>query len=197
MSVLGAGFYGPTEGEKKRKAVADAARKMAKVIEELPNTSDEEKAELKRDLRNIGVNALSTADHDFCDACGKCTVVTDVWIDRTPMTLCQPCVLDALTAEGRDVQLYVGRLAHRHRQDRMGARLRPLVTWPMVATRTDVAVADDQRRVMCGDRVLAGQWSGVVAAQHGPFSWVVIDGINVPQTHATITLRPVENSDGE
>ena len=57
-------------------------------------------------------------------------------------------------------------------------------------------------------RVLAGQWSGVVAAQHGPFSWVVIDGIaaqhgpfswvvidgiNVPQTHATITLRPVEN----
>ncbi len=97
----------------------------------------------------------------------------------------------------RDVQLYVGRLAHRHRQDRMGARLRPLVTWPMVATRTDVAVADDQRRVMCGDRVLAGQWSGVVAAQHGPFSWVVIDGINVPQTHATITLRPVENSDGE
>ena len=62
---------------------------------------------------------------------------------------------------------------------------------------TDVAVADDQRRVMCGDRVLAGQWSGVVAAQHGPFSWVVIDGITVPQTHATITLRPVENSDGE
>ena len=62
---------------------------------------------------------------------------------------------------------------------------------------TDVAVADDQRRVMCGDRVLAGWWSGVVAAQHGPFSWVVIDGINVPQTHATITLRPVENSDGE
>ena len=62
---------------------------------------------------------------------------------------------------------------------------------------TDVAVADDQRRVMCGDRVLAGWWSGVVAAQHGPFSWVVIDGINVPQTHATITLRPVGNSDGE
>ena len=53
------------------------------------------------------------------------------------------------------------------------------------------------KQVMCGDRVLAGQWSGVVAAQHGPFSWVVIDGINVPQTHATITLRPVENSDGE
>jgi hypothetical protein len=25
----------------------------------------------------------------------------------------------------------------------------------------------------------------------------MIDGINVPQTHATITLRPVENSDGE
>lgn len=62
---------------------------------------------------------------------------------------------------------------------------------------TDVAVADDQRRVMCGDRVLAGQWSGVVAAQHGPFSWVVIDGINVPQTHATITLRPVDNDHAE
>lgn len=61
----------------------------------------------------------------------------------------------------------------------------------------EVVEVDDQRRVMCGDRVLAGQWSGVVAAQHGPFSWVVIDGINVPQTHATITLRPVENPDGE
>jgi len=71
VSVLGAGFYGPTEGEKKRKAVADAARKMAKAIEELPNTSDEEKAELKRDLRNIGVNALSTVDHDYCDGCGN------------------------------------------------------------------------------------------------------------------------------
>ncbi len=106
MSVLGAGFYGPTEGEKKRKAVADAARKMAKVIEELPNTSDEEKAELKRDLRNIGVNALPAADHDFCDACGKCPVDTDVWIDRTPMTLCQPCVLDALTAEGEQLGHY-------------------------------------------------------------------------------------------
>lgn len=29
------------QGEKKRKAVADAARKMAKAIEELPNTSDD------------------------------------------------------------------------------------------------------------------------------------------------------------
>lgn len=35
----------------------------------------------------------------------------------------------------RDIQLYVGRLAHRHRQDRLGARLKPLVTWPMVAQR--------------------------------------------------------------
>lgn len=106
MSVLGAGFYGPTEGEKKRKAVADAARKMAKVIEELPNTSDEEKAELKRDLRSIGVNALSSVDHDFCDACGKHTVVTDVWIERLPVTLCQPCVLAALTAEGEHLGQY-------------------------------------------------------------------------------------------
>ena len=76
----------------------------------------------------------------------------------------------------------------------------------------EVVEVDDQRRVMCGDRVLAGQWSGVVAAQHGPFSWVVIDGIaaqhgpfswvvidgiNVPQTHATITLRPVDNDHAE
>lgn len=116
MSVLGAGFYGPTEGEKKRRAVADAARRMAEVIEELPNTSDEEKATLKKDsvgalgfggdLRNIGVNALSTVDHDYCDACGKFTVVTDVWIDRTPATLCQPCVLDALTAEGEQLGHY-------------------------------------------------------------------------------------------
>jgi len=93
-------------GEKKRRAVADAARRMAKVIEGLPNTSDEEKAALKKDLHNIGVNALSTVDHGYCDACGKCTVVTDVWIDRTPMTLCQPCVLDALTAEGEQLGQY-------------------------------------------------------------------------------------------
>lgn len=51
--------------------------------------------------------ALRTlAHHDVCDACGKCTVVTDVWIDRTPMTLCQPCVLDALTAEGESLGQY-------------------------------------------------------------------------------------------
>ena len=93
-------------GEEKRQAVTDAARRMAKVIEELPNTSDEEKATLKKDLHNIGVNALSAVDHDYCDACGKCTVVTDVWIDRTPMTLCQPCVLDALTAEGEQLGHY-------------------------------------------------------------------------------------------
>lgn len=93
-------------GEAKRRAVADAARRMAKAIEELPNTSDEEKATLKKDLRNIGVNALSTVDHDHCDTCGKYTVVTDVWIDRTPMTLCQPCVLDALTAEGEQLGRY-------------------------------------------------------------------------------------------
>ena len=43
---------------------------------------------------------------DYCDTCGKCTVVTDVWIDRTPMTLCQPCVLDALTAEGEQLGQY-------------------------------------------------------------------------------------------
>ena len=115
----------------------------------------------------------------------------------------------------RDVQLYVGRLAHRHRQDRMGARLRPLVTWPMVVGRqpntltgdcdgcpqpTDGCPGDcpqrveiDQRRVMCGDRVIAGQWSGVVVSQRGQFSWVVIDGMGVPQTHATATLKPVDN----
>lgn len=78
----------------------EAARAM------VPNTSDEEKAALKKDLHNIGVNALSTVDHGYCDACGKCTVVTDVWIDRTPMTLCQPCVLDALTAEGEQLGHY-------------------------------------------------------------------------------------------
>ena len=51
-------------------------------------------------------NPKTSANHDYCDACGKCTVVTDVWIDRTPMTLCQPCVLDALTAEGERLGQY-------------------------------------------------------------------------------------------
>jgi len=43
---------------------------------------------------------------DHCDSCGKHTVVTDVWIGRTPTTLCQPCVLDALTAEGETLGGY-------------------------------------------------------------------------------------------
>lgn len=89
-------------------AIREAARRMAKVISELPNTSDEEKASLKSDLVNIGVNALSYADFDLCDGCGKCTVVTDVWLDRTPTTLCQPCVLDALTADGEHLGNYFG-----------------------------------------------------------------------------------------
>lgn len=90
--------------------MADAARRMSEAIDELPNTSDEEKLSLKRDLRNIGVNALSSADHDYwdCDGCGQFTVVTDVWIDRRPTTLCQPCVLDALTAEGERLGQYWG-----------------------------------------------------------------------------------------
>ena len=60
---------------------------------------------------------------------------------------------------------------------------------------TDVAVADDQRQVMCGDRVLAGQWSWRRSrpTRENPFSWVVIDGINVPQTHAITLAGPVDN----
>lgn len=93
---------------KRSEAIREAARRMAKTISELPNTSDEEKASLKADLVNIGVNAMSYADFDHCDGCGKRTVVTDVWIDRTPTTLCQPCVLDALTAEGEHLGNYFG-----------------------------------------------------------------------------------------
>jgi len=52
------------------------------------------------------INAMSSVDHDYCDGCGQLTVVTDVWIDRCPMTLCQPCVLDALTAEGEHLGQY-------------------------------------------------------------------------------------------
>ena len=74
----------------------DWQRRMSEAIDELPNTSDEEKLSLKRDL----------LDHDYCDGCGQLTVVTDVWIDRCPMTLCQPCVLDALTAEGEQLGQY-------------------------------------------------------------------------------------------
>ena len=43
---------------------------------------------------------------DHCDGCGQLTVVTDVWIDRLPVTLCQPCVLAALTAEGERLGQY-------------------------------------------------------------------------------------------
>lgn len=52
------------------------------------------------------ITPLSTVDHDFCDGCGQHTVVTDVWIDRIPTTLCQRCVMDALTAEGECLGRY-------------------------------------------------------------------------------------------
>jgi hypothetical protein len=52
------------------------------------------------------INAMSSVDHDYCDGCGQLTVVTDVWIDRCPTTLCQPCILDALTAEGEHLGQY-------------------------------------------------------------------------------------------
>ena len=57
------------QGEKKRKAVADAARKMAKAIEDLPNTSDEEKAELKRDLLNEEIQRLRALLADLLADC--------------------------------------------------------------------------------------------------------------------------------
>lgn len=34
------------------------------------------------------------------------------------------------TGRDRDVQLYIGRLTHRHRQDVLGGRLKALITWP-------------------------------------------------------------------
>lgn len=43
--------------------------------------------------------------------------------------------LGAVTGPERDVQLYVGRLAHRYRHDPIGRRLASLVTWPMVVLR--------------------------------------------------------------
>ena len=52
------------------------------------------------------MRGLNRSDH--CDGCGKRTVVTDVWVDGTPTTLCQPCVLDALTAEGEHLGNYFG-----------------------------------------------------------------------------------------
>lgn len=97
--------------EERKKAVRAAAKRMGQVIDDLP-ISDAEKQSVKSDLAAEGrkgkrvINALSTVDHDFCDACGQVTVVTDVWIEGTPMTLCQPCVLDALTAEGESLGQY-------------------------------------------------------------------------------------------
>jgi hypothetical protein len=35
----------------------------------------------------------------------------------------------------RDLQMYVARLAYRHRQDALGARINPLITWPIAALR--------------------------------------------------------------
>ena len=39
------------------------------------------------------------------------------------------------TGRDRDVQLYVGRLAHRHRQEVLGGRLKALIAWPMAVLR--------------------------------------------------------------
>lgn len=41
------------------------------------------------------------------------------------------------TGRDRDLQLYVARLAHRHRQDVLGGRLKALITWPMAVLRSD------------------------------------------------------------
>lgn len=46
-------------------------------------------------------------------------------------------------------------------------------------------------RAMCGDRVLVEQWSGTVVAQWQVYSWVLIDGLNVPKTYGTTTLTPL------
>lgn len=86
--------------EQRKKFVRAAAKRIRQVIDDLP-IPDEEKQSVKSDLAAEGrkgkavINALSSVDHDYCDSCGQLTVVTDVWIDRCPMTLCQPCILDA------------------------------------------------------------------------------------------------------
>lgn len=96
----------------RKKFVRAAAKRMNQVIEDLP-IPDAERQSVKSDLAAEGrrrgrptINALSSVDHDYCDGCGQLAVVTDVWIDRCPMTLCQPCVLDALTAEGERLGNY-------------------------------------------------------------------------------------------
>jgi len=54
----------------------------------------------------------------------------------------------------RDVQLYVGRLAHRHRQDRLGARLRPRVTNGNPRGRPGAVVGDPLLRAEVGHPAL-------------------------------------------
>ena len=92
-------------------AIRDAAKRMNQVIDNMP-IPEAEKESVRTDLeagarkRKHVINAMSSVDHDYCDGCGQLTVVTDVWIDRCPTTLCQSCILDALTAEGEHLGQY-------------------------------------------------------------------------------------------
>jgi len=50
---------------------------------------------------------------------------------------------------------------------------------------------DEYRPARVGDRVNEGWYEGLVVAQHGPWSWVMVDGLDDPRTHRTVGLRLV------
>jgi hypothetical protein len=50
----------------------------------------------------------------------------------------------------------------------------------------------DVASLRVGDRVNEGWYSGVIIAQHGPWSWVMVDNLDDPRTHRTRYLRREE-----
>jgi hypothetical protein len=48
---------------------------------------------------------------------------------------------------------------------------------------------DEKTPLRVGDRVTEGWYPGVIVAQHGPWSWVMVDGLDDPRTHRTKNLR--------
>ena len=49
----------------------------------------------------------------------------------------------------------------------------------------------DETPLKVGARVFEGWYEGFIVAQHGPWSWVMVDGLDDPRTYRTKGLLPV------